>query len=282
MNPCRFVRLVLATFCLSLVGAGVFAQTGETDYPPGTALPGKDVGWLPTEQAVVDVMLDLAGVTPQDYVIDLGSGDGRIVITAAKRGARALGIEYNPDMVTLSKRNAAREDVSNRTEFIQADLFEVDFSEATVVTLFLRTDLNLKLRPRILNMKPGTRVVSNSFTMEEWTPDQSATLEEERCPNLCCAAYFWIVPAKVEGIWKLAEGELTFRQSFQMITGTISAGAACTPVTGRLRGNEISFTAGTARYAGRVNGNSMEGQVLSDEHTMNWTATRLTKESQVP
>lgn len=277
MDPFRFVRLSLVILNVSMIATGVFAQTATTEFKPGPALPGKDVGWLPTELAVVDVMLDMAEVTPQDYVIDLGSGDGRIVITAANRGARALGVEYNPDLVALSKRHAAREGVSDKTEFIQADIFESDFSQATVVTLFLRTDLNLRLRPKILNMKPGTRVVSNSFTMEDWTPDQSAMIEEEKCPNLCCAAYFWIVPVKVDGTWKLSQGELTLRQSFQMITGTLSSGATSTPVTGRLRGKEISFTAGATRYTGRVNGNAMEGQFISDERTAKWTASRTSQ-----
>ena len=275
MIPACFVRplLLIIMICLSVAAAGLAAQAASTEYEPKVG-PGKDVGWLPTEQAVVDVMLDMAKVTPEDYVIDLGSGDGRTVIAAAKRGARALGVEYNPDLVAFSKRIAAREGVSDKTEFIQADLFEIDFSRATVVTLFLRNDLNLKLRPRILDMKPGVRVVSNSFTMEEWTPDETASVEEERCANLCCTAYFWIVPAKVEGTWKLAQGELKLRQSFQMIFGTLSSGATTVPVVGRLRGDEIIFTAGADRYTGRADGNAMEGQVLSGGSTAKWNATR--------
>jgi len=252
----------------------MFLHAAGTGYKPEPGLAGKDVGWLPTEQALVDVMLDMAKVTPEDYVIDLGSGDGRLVITAAKRGARALGIEYNPDLVALSKHNAAREGVTDRVEFIQADLFEIDFSRATVVTLFLRGDLNLRLRPKILAMKPGTRVVSNSFTMEEWKPDQTETVEEERCPNLCCAAYFWIVPAKVEGRWKLAQGEVTLHQSFQMISGTLVSGATSLPVSGRLQGYDISFRAGDADYVGRVDGSAMQGVFTSRGSTTPWNATR--------
>ena len=259
--------------CFSVAAADLVAQAANPEYEPKVG-PGKDVGWLPTEQAVVELMLDMAKVTPEDYVIDLVSGDGRTVITAAKRGARALGIEYNPDLVAFSKRNAAREGVSDKVEFIQADLFEIDFSSATVVTLFLRNDLNLRLRPMILDMKPGVRVVSNSFTMEEWTPDQTASVEEERRPNLCCTAYFWIVPAKVEGTWKLAQGELKFLQSFQMLSGTLSSGGKTVPVIGRLQGDEISFTVGADRYTGRVAGNAMEGQVSSGGSTAKWIATR--------
>jgi precorrin-6B methylase 2 len=274
MNPSHFVRLSLVTLCLSMIAAGVFVQTASTEYQPEVGQAGKDIGWIPTEQAVVDLMLDMANVTPQDYVIDLGSGDGRTVITAAKRGARALGVEYNPDMIALSKRNAAKEGVGDKTEFVHADLFDTDFSRATVVTLFLRTDINLKLRPRILDMKPGTRVVSNSFTMEEWTPDQTASVEEEKCANLCCTAYFWIVPVKVEGTWKLAQGDLALHQSFQMISGTLSSGATSVPVTGRLLGHEISFRVGDVNYTGQVRGSTMQGTFPCGGNTVHWKATR--------
>ena len=156
--------------------------------------------WVPTPQALVDKMLDMAKVTPNDYVIDLGSGDGRTVITAAKRGARALGIEYNPDMVELSKRNAAKEGVSGKANFVKADIFESDFSQATVITMYLLPQLNLKLRPKILDLKPGTRIVSHAFTMEEWTADQTDSV------RTAAPRYLWIVPAKVEGTWQLAAG----------------------------------------------------------------------------
>ena len=249
-------------------------QTAVTEFEPRGAMPGKDVGWLPTEDALVEVMLAMAGVTPEDYVVDLGSGDGRMVIAAAKLGARALGVEYNPDLVAVARRNAIREGVGDRVEFIQADLFEVDFSKATVVTLFLRSDLNLKLRPKILDMKPGVRVVSNSFTMADWVPDQTASVEEERCPNMCCVAYFWIVPAKVEGAWKFGQPELRLRQSFQMVSGTLSSGGKTVPVIGRLRGDEITFRVGHDRYTGRVQGGVMEGRVLSGGNSAAWSATR--------
>jgi hypothetical protein len=264
------IGIILLMICLPMATA----QAASTEYEPKGVLPGKDVGWLPTEDALVEVMLAMANVTPEDYVVDLGSGDGRTVIAAAKRGARALGVEYNPDLVAFSKRNAAKEGVSDKVEFIQGDLFEVDFSRATVVTLFLRSDLNLKLRPKILAMKPGVRVVSNSFTMADWVPDQTASVEEERCPNLCCTAYFWVVPEKVEGIWKLGQYELKLRQSFQMVSGTLSSAGKTVPVIGRLRGDEVSFTAGANRYTGRVDGNAMEGQVVSGGNTMKWSASR--------
>jgi len=267
------VALILMIGMIIVTAAGS-AQTTGTEFEPKGVLPGKDVGWLPTEDAVVEVMLAMANVTPEDYVVDLGSGDGRTVIAAAKRGARAVGVEYNPDLVAFSKRNAAKEGVSDKTEFIQADLFEIDFSKATVVTLFLRSDLNLKLRPKILNMKPGVRVVSNSFTMADWVPDQTASVEEERCPNMCCVAYFWIVPARVEGAWRFGPDELKLGQSFQMVSGTLRAGGKTTPVIGRLRGDEITFSVGADRYTGRVQGGVMEGQVLSRGSISPWSAIR--------
>ena len=192
------IRRWLVTLGMALVAAGVLqAQQQQKQFQPEVGQAGKDVVWVPTPQTLVDKMLDMAKVTPQDYVIDLGSGDGRTVITAAKRGARALGIEFNPDMVDLSKRNAAAAGTGDKATFMKADLFETDFSKATVITMFLLPEINLKLRPKILDMKPGTRVVSNSFTMEDWSADETATVEKD-CTSWC-TAYLWIVPAKVEG-----------------------------------------------------------------------------------
>jgi SAM-dependent methyltransferase len=173
MKPSSHVRHWLLAFCLSLISAGALAQAqpAKQEYQPQVGQEGKDVVWVPTPQSLVDKMLDMAKVTPQDYVIDLGSGDGRTVITAAKRGAKALGIEYNPDMVELSKRNAAKEGMGDKAQFMKADLFESDFSQATVITMFLLPEINLKLRPKILDLKPGTRIVSNSFTMGDWQDD---------------------------------------------------------------------------------------------------------------
>ena len=213
-------------------------------------------------------MLDMAKVTPKDYVIDLGSGDGRTVITAAKRGSKALGIEYNPDMVELSKKAAAKEGVSDKASFVKADLFESDFSQAQVITMFLLSSINLKLRPKILDLKPGTRIASNTFDMGDWKPDETASLPG--C-NSWCTAHLWIVPAKVAGTWTLAQGELTLKQTFQNITGTLKSGGVETPVNGKLNGEQISFTAGTTEYNGRVAGNSIEGMV---KNGAKWTATR--------
>jgi len=265
----NLARLIIVGLFLSLAGQFAQAQPAQ-DYQPSVGQEGKDVIWVPTPQALVDKMLDLAKVTPKDNVIDLGSGDGRTVITAAKRGAHALGIEYNPDMVELSKRNAAKEGVSDRASFVKADLFESDFSQAQVISMFLLSSINLKLRPKILDLKPGTRIVSNTFDMGDWKPDESATIPN--C-NSWCTAHLWIVPAKAEGIWKLPQGELTLKQNFQMISGTLKNGNVVAPINGKLNGERISFTAGNASYTGRVNGDSMEGSVGGAQ----WNATRTSK-----
>jgi SAM-dependent methyltransferase len=273
----RFVRQSFLLLCLSnIVACTNIAMTSE--YEPIVGQYGKDVVWVPTCQVLVDEMLDMAKVTPKDFVIDLGSGDGRTVITAAKRGARALGIEYNPDMVALSKRNAAKENVGERAQFIQANIFECDFSQATVITMFLMDEINLKLRPKILNLKPGTRVVSNSFAMREWQADQIATVDDKKDCGTYVTAYLWIVPAKVEGTWILPQGELTLKQNFQMFSGTLHSGADAVTVTnGRLTGDLINFNAGNVEYTGRVSGSAMEGIYESGGITTPWKATKIEK-----
>ena len=198
MRAVRFSRVWALTSALLMVASVAFAQTQAPAKPfePQVGQQGKDVVWVPTPQSLVDKMLDIAKVTAQDYVIDLGSGDGRTVITAAKRGATAIGIEYNPDMVELSKKAAVSAGVTAKATFMKADLFESDFSKATVITMFLLPDINLKLRPKLLDMKPGTRVVSNTFTMGEWEPDQTASVTED-CTSWC-TALLWIIPAKAD------------------------------------------------------------------------------------
>jgi hypothetical protein len=265
--------------CLTAAAAQPAAAPAQsapaaTVYEPKSGQAGKDVVWVPTQQALVDRMLDMAGLTAQDYHIDLGSGDGRTVITAAKRGARSLGIEYNADLVALSQRAAEREGVSDKAKFVKADIFESDFSDATVLTLFLLPELNMRLRPTILNMKPGTRIVSNSFTMEDWTPDQTIDAGGS-CVNFC-RAHSWIVPAKVEGVWRLPDGELTLKQSFQMIEGSLTVGGKALPITqARMNGVEISFVAGDRRFSGRVDGGRIEGRSVSGANEEAWSATRV-------
>jgi len=267
----RMRQISLTLFLVAIAAAaGAQAQPAKNEYKPQVGQEGKDVIWVPTPQELVDKMLDMAKVTPADYVIDLGSGDGRTVITAAKRGAKALGIEYNADMVELSKRNAAKEGVSDRASFIKADLFESDFSQATVITMFLLPGINIRLRPKILDLRPGTRIVSNSFTMGEWAADEEGTVKNG-CASYC-TALLWIVPAKVEGTWELPQGELALTQTFQMVSGTLRSGSVSTPITnGKLNGDQISFTVGGNQYTGYVNGNVMEGSVGSGG---SWKATR--------
>jgi SAM-dependent methyltransferase len=273
----HFVRQLLLMLCLT-VAAGCAIATYQPEYQPQYNEPGKDVAWWPTSQLLVDKMLDMAKVTSEDFVIDLGSGDGRTVITAAKRGARALGIEYNPDMVALSKRNAAKENVGERAQFVQGDLFESDFSQATVITMFLSETLNRRLRQRILNLKPGTRVVSTSFTMGEWEPDETITARGNEGCSSYCTALLWIVPAKVEGTWKLLEGEFTFKQRFQTFSGTFKSGSNTVAIkNGRLSGDLISFSIGDANYTGHVNGDTMEGIYESGGVTTKWKTAKVGK-----
>lgn len=264
MSLCFFCMLIV----LILPGAQIYAQ----EFQPSVGQEGKDVIWVPTPESLIEAMLDLAKVTPEDYVADLGSGDGRIVIAAAKRGAKAVGFEFNPDMVALSRRNAEKAGVSDKASFVQGDLFESDFSKATVVTMYLLPQLNLKLRPTLLEMKPGTRVVSHAFTMGEWTPDQ--TIEQEGR-----TAYLWIVPAHVEGTWVCntpsGNAELTLTQQFQMVQGTLRRGNdVMTIAEGRLEGAHIHFTAGKERFSGVVNGRQIEGTVTVGTQTQKWSAVR--------
>ena len=270
MSVSRSARVWLSTLALSVTAACAFAQP-RAEFQPEVGQSGKDVVWVPSPQELVDKMLDMAKVTPNDYVIDLGSGDGRTVITAAKRGARALGIEYNPDMVALSKRNAAKAGVGGKASFVEADIFKSDLSKATVITMFLLTDLNLRLRPTILALKPGTRIVSNTFRMGEWEPDQTVELG---CDTYC-TAYLWIVPARVEGRWRSAQGELVLKQEFQKVFGTLSSGNIAAPLgRGSLLGDEIRFMAAGAEYHGRVKGDAIEGTVSSKGASTAWKAMR--------
>ncbi len=268
------LRAVLYLAAVTATGAALAQQPA---YEPQVGQAGKDVVWVPTAQTLVEKMLDMAKAAPGDYVIDLGSGDGRTVITAAKRGIKAHGIEYNPDMVALSKGNAEAAGVADKATFANADIFESDFSQATVLTLFLLTDLNIRLRPTILKMKPGTRVVSNTFNMGDWEPDEIVQAPEG-CTNFC-RAHLWIVPAQVAGTWQLGgqlgESELTLTQTYQTFTGKLVTGNVVAPIArGRLDGDRIVFTAAGTEYAGRVRGAAMEGTAKKGGTESQWRATR--------
>ncbi|MBX9903385.1 MAG: class I SAM-dependent methyltransferase [Burkholderiales bacterium] len=274
MSSLIHARRTVLALILSCFAAAAFAQAQpKPAFEPEVGQAGKDVVWVPTAQALVDRMLDMAKLTAKDIHYDLGSGDGRTVITAAKRGATAYGIEYNPDMVELSRRNAAKEKFSGKVTFIHGDIFETDFSKATVITLFLLPELNVKLRPKILDMKPGTRVASNSFTMGDWKSDETQTANKD-CSSYC-TAYLWIVPAKVAGTWTSGRDEIKFAQEYQMVHGSVGSGGKLAPVlNGRLRGEDISFTAGDGRYAGKVSGDRIEGTVTAGGKTSPWVAVR--------
>jgi precorrin-6B methylase 2 len=247
---------------------GSTAAAQDKPFEPVVGQAGKDVVWVPTPEVMVEKMLDVAKVTPQDYVIDLGSGDGRNVIGAAKRGANALGVEYNQDMVNLSKRRAKEAGVPEKAQFVQGDMYEADISKASVMALFLLPDNMNRLLPKFLALKPGSRIVSNTFSPEGWEADYQETVQN--C-SAWCTVLLWIVPANAAGAWQLPLGTLTLEQNFQMVTGTLGA----TPISeGRLRGEEITFTAGTAKYTGRISGNAIEGSMTNGGKTTPWRATR--------
>jgi len=265
-------------FTAAGAGTAVSLKRPQNRYQPSEGEAGKDVKWVPTPMRLVEAMLDLARLSADDYLIDLGSGDGRIVIAAAKRGARALGIEYNRSLVELSKKTAEMEGVASRASFVQGDIFEADFSKATVITMYLLPEINIKLRPQILGMQPGTRLVSHAFSMDDWEADQTSIVAGRK-------ALFWIVPARVEGLWawQAAAGEatLTIVQRFQKIEGSLSMHGKRLPLKdARLRGSQISFAAGespatTHQYSGTVSGETIHGiEKAGSGRGIRWTAQR--------
>ncbi len=265
MKTLLFSVLVAVALVLSVEGAS--AQTTTFEPTPGQA--GKDVVWVPTPAELVEKMLDMAKVTPQDLVIDLGSGDGRNVIAAAKRGARAIGFEYNPEMVALSRRLAKEAGVSDRATFIEGDMFEADISKATVLALFLLPSNLDKLAPKFLALKPGTRIVNNTFNVTGWEADATEKVEGN-CTSWC-TGMLNIVPAKVAGTWRVGSNDLTLTQEFQMVSGTLGTTAIA---EGRLNGEQITFKAGQTEYKGRVSGDRMEGTATTAGKEEKWTATK--------
>ena len=248
----------LSLALLLILGLASVASAQEVPEPV-SGQPGKDVVWVPTPAETVEQMLTVANVGPMDFVMDLGSGDGRNIIAAAKRGARARGVEFNPDLVRLSQQRAAAAGVSDRAQFVEGDMYQADISQASVLALFLLPSNMLQLRSKFLDMKPGSRIVGNTFGIEGWTPDRT-----EAVPNCesWCTVMLWIVPAKVSGAWQTSNGPLTLTQDYQMISGTLGTA----PVAGKLNGDQITFTAGGTEYTGKVIGDRIEGT--------SWTATR--------
>lgn len=260
MTPLR--RSIGPVACLvAALGLGAAAPASPAEpgaYSPKAYQSGKDVVWLPTHEALVEQMLDMVQLTPEDSLVDLGSGDGITVIKAAKRGARAHGIEFNPKLVELSKRNAKEAGVADRATFVQADIFKSDFSKATVVSLFLLPELNLRLRPTLLKMKPGTRIVSNTFDMGEWKADRSVP-RVRTCQDYC-TAYMWTVPAQVAGTWTMGNREMQIKQRFQMLEGTVGSGPETQDLReAKLDGVNIAFDLGGERYLGEVQRDVMRG-----------------------
>jgi SAM-dependent methyltransferase len=278
--PPRFGLQLGALAALCALWMSASANNREAclkEFQPNTGQSGKDVVWVPTNDALVKRMLTMADVKPNDLVYDLGAGDGKIAIAAARDfGARAVGVEYNPDMVKLAQCYAKAEGVANRVRIIQGDIFETDFSSATVVTLYLLPELNRRLRPTILKMKPGTRVVSHSFLMDDWEPDVSSSTSDGQ-------AYFWIVPADVAGAWTFQAAnskerfEARITQTFQQITGTAGARKRALREA-KLRGDQIQFTFddenGPVKVDGRVNGNRIEAQVTTGGQTAQFVGTK--------
>jgi precorrin-6B methylase 2 len=253
VNARRVMMGAMVFAALSLATAAAAQDAPAKPFEPVVGQAGKDVVWVPTPPELVEKMLDVAKVTPQDFVMDLGSGDGRNIIAAAKRGARGLGVEYNPEMVELSKRNAAAAGVGDKAQFVQGDMYVADISKANVMALFLLPSNMLQLRSKFFDLAPGSRIVSNTFSMEGWEADYTETRPD--C-SAWCTVLLWIVPAKVDGTWTMPQGQLALKQEFQKVSGTLGG----TPVTGKLNGEEITFTAGTTTYTGRVRGNTIEGK----------------------
>lgn len=261
----------LVPLALWLVVAPAAAQ--QKPYAPEIGQAGKDVVWVPTPAALVERMLDLAKVTAEDIVVDLGSGDGRNVIAAARRGARARGIEFNPDMVALSEQLARDAGVEGRARFVQGDMFTADISDATVLALFLLPNNLEKLKPAFAALRPGTRIVVNTFGIQDWEPEATETIDGD-CASWC-TAMLYIVPARVQGTWRLPDGELVINQAAQKISGLVTRDGRATPFdNGRVIGERISFTAAGAQYAMRLAGDRLEGERLHAGATEPVRATR--------
>ena len=288
-KPARSARrralssLAAAAMLLSLPALAQKGAAPAASYEPQSGQAGKDVIWVPTPDELVTRMLQLGGVGKNDYVIDLGAGDGKIVIAAAKQfGARGHGIEYNPDMVAHATRRAKEAGVSDRARFEKADIFESDFSKADVITMYLLPTLNLKLRPTLMKLKPGTRLVTHAFNMGGWQPDETSRAGGAN-------AYLWLVPANVSGQWQLSypqggkqlsQAMTVERQRYQFPEGTVVLGSADTSLRdARVIGDPVRFaftgTDGVLRtFDGKVNGGRIDGHVSDGHKSEKFSATR--------
>jgi precorrin-6B methylase 2 len=256
----RFACLAGATCLAAMAELPISAQatSAQDPYKPTVGQQGKDVVWVPTTEAMVQTMLDHAKVTPEDFVMDLGSGDGRMIIAAAKRGARALGVEFNEELVEYARRQAEAAGVAAKAQFVQGDMYVADVSKATVLALFLLPTNLEKLVDKFLELPPGTRIVANTYWVSDWEADDTRTLEED-CDNWCTSKLF-IIPAKAQGSWRLPGGVLSLTQRYQLVEGTYTPeGGEPTPVTGRLRGRAVTITIDGVEYTGTVDPDTIEG-----------------------
>jgi SAM-dependent methyltransferase len=266
---CNFV------FLLATVTPVLAQEKPQEPFVPRSGQPGKDVVWVPSPPEMVNKMLEIAKVTPADYVIDLGSGDGRNIIAAAKLGARGHGVEYNPDMVALSQKLAKEAGVGDKAQFIQGDMYEADISKATVMALFLLpVNLN-KLHPKFLNLAPGSRIVANTFGIDGWEPDYRTSLPQGSDCESWCDVLLWIVPAKVAGTWIMPNGRLVLTQENQLVQGTATInGETLTVTKGRMDGENIMFVAGAQVFNGKVKGSRIEGTITTSNGPVAWSATK--------
>ena len=264
-------KAILTMAALAALAFQAAAQT--TTYEPYEGQSGKDVVWVPTPPTLVETMLDALNLTPRDHLMDLGSGDGRMVIAAAKRGVRAVGVEYEAGMVAISRRNAQAAGVANRATFIQGDMFEADLSKATVFALFLLTQNLVRLEPKFRELAPGTRIINNGYRISGWEEEKVITAQGQ-CGSWC-TAYLYLVPAKVAGDWQFPAGLLRLTQSVQVIGGMLrTPDGAQVPVAGRVRGEIVQFKVNGDTYTGRVQGKTMRGEATG-AFSGHWTATRL-------
>lgn len=258
-----------------LVGTIAYAQDAPKPFEPKSGQPGKDVVWVPSTPGMVNKMLAMAKVTPDDFVMDLGSGDGRNIIAAAKLGARALGVEFNPEMVALSRQLAADAGVADKAQFVEGDMYAADISKATVLALFLLpVNLN-RLMPKFLEMAPGSRIAGNTFGIDDWDPDDRFMLEEGPDCTSFCEALLWIVPAKAAGTWTMADGSMTLTQKFQMIQGSITTDDGTHAIgSTALKGADISFIAGGLSYTGKITGHEITGTITTPSGQLPWRASK--------
>jgi SAM-dependent methyltransferase len=270
------MRTLVFIALLSLGTAGyAHSQEKQEPFVPRSGQPGKDVVWVPSPPEMVNKMMEVAKVGPTDFVMDLGSGDGRNVIAAARLGARAVGVEYNPDMVALSQKLAKEAGVADKAQFVQGDMYEADISKATVMALFLLpVNLN-KLQPKFLNLAPGSRIVANTFGIDGWEPDFRTTLPQGSDCESWCDILLWIVPAKVAGTWTMPNGRLVLTQENQMVQGTATInGETLTLTQGKMNGEDIMFVAGAQVFNGKVKGSRIEGTITTPKGPVAWSATK--------